>query len=198
MSSEQAFAPDQISLHDTPASMRVVDARVWDAAVSLDAFIAAAQQHQGFWQATRRLAVVTPDAIARVQAVAVPRRLLVLAEDWCGDAVNTLPVLQRLVEHSVHVELRVLRRDEYDGLMQAHLSNGARAIPVVMVLDADGRHYGWWGSRPSPLQRWRLLEGNAMDKDARSKATRTWYARDRGRTTVDEVLELLERSVAHV
>ena len=192
---ELPFGPEYLSLHDVPVSMPVVDADWWARALSIDDFIAQASSNVEFWKSTRRLAAISDAARLRAAAIDVPRRLLVILEDWCGDAVNTVPVIQRLAESNTMLALRVLRRDENLPLMDAHLSGTSRAIPVAMVLDTEGRHFGWWGSRPSPLQRWRLLEGNAMEQNERYKIARTWYARDRGRTTVDEILMLLERSV---
>jgi len=52
----------------------------------------------------------------------------VLVEDWCGDAVNTLPVIGRLAEHASNIELRVVGRDANLDLMDAHLTNGSRSI----------------------------------------------------------------------
>jgi hypothetical protein len=39
-----------------------------------------------------------------------------------------------------------------------------------------------------------LGPGQQLDKEARYREVRTWYARDHGRTTLDEVVALLERS----
>jgi hypothetical protein len=44
------------------------------------------------------------------------------------------------------------------------------------------------------LQRWVLGPGHQLDKDARYKEVRAWYARDHGRTTLEEVVSLLERA----
>jgi hypothetical protein len=62
----------------------------------------------------------------------------------------------------------------------------------VPVLVEAGRVRGSWGPRPSELQRWFLTEGVTLEKDVRYRHMRTWYARDRGRSTVDEVLALVE------
>ena len=79
--------------------------------------------------------------------------------------------------------------------MDAHLSpGGARAIPVVMVLDEEFEEQGWWGSRPAPLQRWFEEEGRAIPKEARYPLVRQWYARDRGYTTAAEMVALLEQA----
>jgi hypothetical protein len=119
----------------------------------------------------------------------------VLLEDWCVDAVNSIPYLARLAELASNVDLRVLGRDANPDLMDAHLSpTGARAIPVVILQDADGAEIGWWGSRPRPLQAWVSSEGAQLEKSERYRHERSWYARDRGRTTLDEVLGILERA----
>jgi hypothetical protein len=41
-----------------------------------------------------------------------------------------------------------------------------------------------------------LGEGQKLDKTERYRETRRWYARDHGRTTLDEVVSMLERGAA--
>jgi hypothetical protein len=124
-----------------------------------------------------------------------PYRLLALSEDWCGDAVNALPFVARWAEAVPGMELRVLSRDENPELMDTHLTDGrSRSIPVVMVLDPEYREVGWWGPRPRELQSWVLGEGRALDSDERYKVVRRWYARDKGRTVVEEVLRIMEEA----
>jgi hypothetical protein len=171
-----------------------LDETLWDAAWSLDAFIAQASTHRELWQTTRRLAQVTEAHGAAVASLHGSARLLVLLEDWCGDAIHTVPVVQRLVEANPLLSMRVVRRDENEALMSAHLTGTARAIPVVIVYDASGRERGWWGPRPSALETWVLREGMAMEKSERYRAIRTWYARDRGATTSSEVLQILRHA----
>lgn len=169
----------------------------WEGALRFGEFTARAQQLATLWKDQYRLAKVDADAVARVAAVPGQWHLLVLAEDWCGDAAHTVPFLERLAELAPNLDLRLLLRDEHPDLMDAHLSpTGGRAIPVVMVLDADLVERGWWGSRPGPLTEWVYAEGKDLDKDERYKRIRTWYARDRGQTTVAEVTALIERAAA--
>ena len=156
-------------------------------------FLDGAQAHAQLWRDISARAAVPAAMVERAREVGAPRRLLVLLEDWCGDAINTVPYLAALAEAVPGLELRVLRRDEHPALMDAHLSpTGGRAIPVVIVLDADYEELGWWGSRPAELQQWATSpEARAMDAKDRYRVVRTWYARDRGRTTMREVLDLL-------
>jgi hypothetical protein len=128
------------------------------------------------------------------RAAAIPGQwhLLVLNEDWCGDAVNTVPILARLADEAPNLHLRTLGRDANPDLMNAHLTNGSRSIPVVIVLDGGYAERGWWGPRPSALQRWVMTEGRTLTVAEKYREVRRWYARDRGATTVDEVLRLIE------
>ncbi|MBL0171873.1 MAG: thioredoxin family protein [Gemmatimonadaceae bacterium] len=175
------------------AGVRMHEA-TWDSARSLDDFIAQATVHQELWMTTRRLARISDAHRLAAGSLAHPLRLLVLLEDWCGDAIHTIPVVMRLVEATPAVVLRVVRRDEHDQLMDAHLTGTARAIPVVIAYGANGNEYGWWGPRPSALEAWVLRDGLEMEKSDRYRAIRTWYARDRGATTAAEVLTLLQHA----
>ena len=165
----------------------------WDRAESYEAFLGRAAQHVDLWRGIYERFRVPPQALARAEAVAGGWRLLVLSEDWCGDASNTVPLLARLADAVPGLELRLLDRDQNLALMDEHLTNGARGIPVVILLDGAGVERGWWGPRPADLQRWVMSEGKLIaDHDEKYLQVRKWYARDRGATTLDEVLSLLE------
>ena len=168
----------------------------YESAMTLDAFIERAQVNQDLWRAMYRRAQAPQDLLGQ-PALPTTRHLLVLLENWCGDAVNTIPVVARYAEAHPQLELRVLRREENPDLMDAHLSGTARAIPVVLVLDENYEELGWWGSRPAELQRWiESAEGQAVEGAERYKAVRRWYARDRGRSAVREITRLLAPTAA--
>jgi len=146
------------------------------------------------WTAVWRHARVDDDHVRRVSALPGNWHLLVLSEDWCGDAVNTVPIVARLVERCPNVDLRVFARDENVDIMDAHLTGSSRSIPVIIALDEAYEERGWWGPRPTVLQRWVSGQGQLLEKTARYREARTWYARDRGRTTLEEVVSMLERA----
>ncbi len=119
-------------------------------------------------------------------------KLLVLAEDWCVDTSSTLPVLARWVEATPGLSLRILRRDDHPELMDRYLSDGRRSIPVVLVLDRDFNVLRHWGPYSAPLSEWvREHKPPALVKEEFVKGKRTWYARDRGETTLREVMARL-------
>ncbi|MEO5590092.1 MAG: thioredoxin family protein, partial [Gemmatimonadaceae bacterium] len=68
----------------------------------------------------------------------------------------------------------------------------ARSIPIIIVYDAEFQERGHWGPRPGPLQHWVMTEGLALPKPDRYPHIRAWYARDKGRTIVSELLSIIE------
>jgi hypothetical protein len=168
------------------------------AAQPLTAFIALATEHGALWNAIAarsQQAAFPLELMERARAIGSPRHMLVLLEDWCGDAINTIPILDAFAARVPSFTLRVLSRDANDDLMDAHLSpTGGKAIPVVIVYDEHFRELGWWGSRPAALQDWvQSDEAQALSKSERYAAMRRWYVQDRGVSTLAEVLLVLER-----
>ncbi|MGD2122334.1 MAG: thioredoxin family protein [Gemmatimonadota bacterium] len=151
-------------------------------------FLATVQSHEALWHQIHERAQLSPEIRKIAEAVRGRWHLLVLAEDWCGDAVHVLPYLARLEEASPAFEVRILSRDENSDLMDAHLTAGTRSIPVVIILDGDFNEVGWWGPRPVPLQELFLREIKPLPKEERFPRIRAWFARDRGRTTLKEIL----------
>lgn len=160
----------------------------FESGLTFSAFLESARANKELWGAVYAHAHVHDAAVARALATGRTWHLMVLAEDWCGDAVNTVPVIARLTERAHNIDLRILPRDAHLDVMDAHLTAGTRSIPIAIVLDADYNETGYWGPRPSALQAWVVTEGRLLDKAARYKEVRRWYARDRGVSTVDEVL----------
>jgi Thioredoxin len=156
-------------------------------------FLGRPLSNKPLWEAIYNRATVDDELISRVQALGGRWHLLVLNEDWCGDSVNILPYLAKLTDGLENMEMRIVRRDENLDIMDAHLTGKSRSIPVVILLDEDFRECGWWGPRPTELQSWVIEEGLKLPKDERYKQVRTWYARDRGQTTMAEIVGMLEQ-----
>jgi hypothetical protein len=172
--------------------------KLWDQAFSFEEFVAACKaEHRGLWQGMYKLARVP--AWAREAVLAGTRRkLLVIAEDWCGDASNTVPTVAKFAESVPELELRVIQRDVHPEVMDRYLTNGSRSIPIVIALDESYQEVGHWGPRPSELQAWVMANRGTLPKSELYPQVRKWYARDRGETTLREVLEVAGFSVAKV
>lgn len=163
---------------------------------SLPEFVEAADANHDLWAAMAARAQAPLDLVERVASVPGTWHLLVLLEDWCGDAVSTIPQVAALAEAAPNLDLRVLERDANLDLMDEHLTHGSRSIPVVLILNAEYEEVAWWGPRPAPLQRWVRSDGQKLSKEDRYREVRRWYARDRGRSTLDEIVEALESAQA--
>jgi len=171
-------------------------ASLWDAALTFDQFVKASTKNCEMWTGVYRTAHVPAWALAEVQRLGGGSRfrLVVLAEDWCGDASSTVPVVARFAEAS-GIALRILRRDEHPEVMDRYLSpSGARAIPVIVILSTAMEEIGHWGSRPAELQAMVMAE-RAKGRTSKEyfPEVRRWYARDRGESTLREVLSAMAR-----
>jgi hypothetical protein len=148
---------------------------------------------EDLWRGVYARAVVPEWALERGKELGGDWRMLVISEDWCGDASNTVPVMARLAEVLPHIQMRVVKRDENPELMDAFLTNGSRSIPMAIVLRPDWTVAGTWGPRPAELQEFVLREKKAGGRpvDDIYRDVRRWYARDRGETTLRALLDIM-------
>jgi hypothetical protein len=167
----------------------------YSAAPDFATYLTTVTANAALWPAVYRTASVAEETVVRARELPGTWKLLALTEDWCGDAVNALPILARLVERVPTFELRLLGRDANPDLMDSHLTGTSRSIPIVMVFDESMAEVGWWGPRPFALQRWFLDGGIRLENGERYKQIRSWYARDRGRTILDEILSIAENGL---
>lgn len=169
---------------------------LWEQALAYDAFVASCKaEHCGLWEGVYSLARIPEWALAAVPQ-GVQRRFLVIAEGWCGDASNTVPIIAKLVRAIPGLELRVILRDTNPDVMNQYLTNGSRSIPIVIALDEEFQEIGHWGPRPSELQAWVTSNRATLPKTELYPQIRRWYARDRGETTLREVLKAAGFSAA--
>jgi hypothetical protein len=164
----------------------------FQAAPTFEQYLESVEKNRDLWHGVYARTNVPEDVAAEALRARGDWHLVALSEDWCGDAVNTVPVVARLAA-GAGWDFRVLDRDDNLDLMDAHLTNGrSRSIPVVIVYDAGFNEVGWWGPRPDEIQAWVMDEGLSMSSPERYKVIRRWYARDRGRSTAAEVLAIVK------
>lgn len=119
---------------------------------------------------------------------------LVLAESWCGDVAASLPVIHKIAEASPNISLKVVLRDESLDLMDTFLTNGARSIPKLIVLDkANNEIIGEWGPRPSIAKQ--MVEDYKREhgilSDEFKQELQVWYNKNKGQNILDDIVELL-------
>lgn len=121
---------------------------------------------------------------------------LVIAEGWCGDAAQIVPVLNKIAEASPKIDLKIVLRDENEELMNQFLTNGSKAIPKIIIIDNQDMVINSWGPRPSiatkMVQDYKEQNGS-LDTDFK-KNLQIWYNKDKGNNTQEDLVKLLKAS----
>ena len=119
---------------------------------------------------------------------------LVLTESWCGDAAQSLPVLNKIAAITPHLTLKVVLRDAHIDLMQHFLTNGAMAIPKLIAIDeVSGVIIGQWGPRPSEATKMvaHYKAANGSLSPEFKKDLQIWYTKDKGQSVIDDITRML-------
>ncbi|TAA71781.1 thioredoxin family protein [Planococcus salinarum] len=77
--------------------------------------------------------------------------ILVITEDWCGDAMMNNAILRKITDAG-DVEVRCVYRDENPELMDSFPADEGRSIPKYIFLSQDGEPLGAWGPRSAKVQ----------------------------------------------
>jgi len=148
-----------------------------------------------------RLTEATIDQLTKVEQ---PITWLVITEGWCGDAAQIVPVLNHMALENENITLRFLLRDKNEAVIDAFLTNNARSIPKIIVLDTATREVlNSWGPRPAEVQKMVMdakAEGLATDDLALRKQISAnaaeqlhlWYARNKTKAIQSEFLEVIK------
>jgi hypothetical protein len=119
---------------------------------------------------------------------------LVIAEGWCGDAAQILPIFNKMALETDKIDLKIIFRDLNDDLMNQFLTNGGRAIPKLLIINkATGKVCAHWGPRPkgaSDLIVNYKKEHGVVDDEAKSQL-QMWYLHDKGLSVQNEVMDLM-------
>ncbi len=124
----------------------------FDQGMSYDAFKAQMTRNQERFQANEQALVLDPADVAVFSNLPRPLDVLVLAEDWCGDVINNLPILGRLAAESGKLNVRIFLRDQNLDLMDQYLNQGQfRSIPVFVFFDEQFNELGRFIERPASV-----------------------------------------------
>lgn len=119
---------------------------------------------------------------------------LVLTESWCGDAAHVLPVLNKVAELSENINLRLVYRDENEGLMSNFLTNGNRSVPKLIMIDNHtGEVINTFGPRPSEVTDLvkNYISNYGLLTPEFKEELQNWYNTDKGKNTINDLLKLL-------
>ncbi|MCL4692054.1 MAG: thioredoxin family protein [Candidatus Hydrogenedentes bacterium] len=158
------------------------------------AWLAGAEErsHARKMEEARKQLALEPHVEAFLAAVPRPVHVIAIAEDWCGDVVRHVPVLQRLAEAGPNVKLRFITREQHPDVFVRFLTNGGEAIPKFVFLSDQFVECGNWGPMPD-LCRELISRGKGSgDVGAARKKVSAIYDSDLDRAmAIEELVRLI-------
>lgn len=137
------------------------------------------------------------DLISAIQQLSRKYVALVITEAWCGDASQIVPIFNKIAEASSgKIDLKILWRDGNLDLIDKHLTNGGRAIPKLIILDAETlEELVVWGPRPKIIQdlitEWR--QDPTLTHDDWAERAHAWYGKDKTQETQKELKNIISK-----
>lgn len=134
------------------------------------------------------------EVLKTLQNLKAKQTWLVIAEGWCGDAAQILPIIKLMAEASEYIDLKIVLRDENEALMNQFLTNGAKSIPKLIVLDENLNLINHWGPRPEAAKNLIIdykAKHGIVDETAKI-ALQKWYLDDKGISTMKEIVAMLQ------
>jgi thiol-disulfide isomerase/thioredoxin len=141
---------------------------------------------------------LSEDALIKTQSIKKDFTWLVLTESWCGDAAQTLPVINKFAEANEKIDLKVVLRDENEDLMNHFLTDGNKSIPKLIVLDNNSNKVvGSWGPRSEKASKMVMdyKEKHGQIDDQFKTALQNWYNEDKGSHIEKELVDLINELI---
>lgn len=136
-----------------------LDRARWEKGLTYDGFKTAMTRNQERFAANEARVDLDAETVRAFKALPRGTRVLVLAEDWCGDVVANLPVLGRIAKEAPALDVRIFLRDQNLDLMERWLNQGKyQSIPVFVLFDEGFRELGHWIERPASVTERRASE----------------------------------------
>jgi hypothetical protein len=138
-----------------------------------------------------KTAVLLDETKAAIQAINQPQHWIVITEPWCGDAAHILPILYLMAALNEKITFAIQLRDA-DSEIDQYLTNGGKAIPILIVRDETEKDLFHWGPRPVGLQTifMSLKERNAP-LDEIIEILQLFYNQDKAVSIQKEIVNLL-------
>ncbi len=137
--------------------------------------------------------VLIEDLSATIDLIEQPQIWLILAEGWCGDAAQTIPIFHLIEKQFPKIKIKLLLRDENVELMDHFLTDGSRSIPKVLMLDAISLNLlAQWGPRPSEaIALIDNLKAAKVEMMEIKEKLHAWYAKNKGVAVQSEIIDII-------
>ena len=145
-------------------------------------------------EALRQGLTLEPEVVEVLSALQRPVHVVAIAEDWCGDVVRHVPVLQRLADGAApNLQVRFISRGQHPDVFVRFLTNGGEALPKFIFLSDTFVECGNWGPMPEACREL-IARGKACgDLAAARVKVSALYEADSGlRAVISELLRLID------
>lgn len=188
-----------------------IDEKYWQNALTFEQYLKVAEERSqnnpdkndekqdyyelGLTRITRTLKTykVDADQLSTLRSKNFNGKVLIISEPWCGDASSTVPAVSKFFE-SAGNEVKIFLRDSDTSLIDQFLTNGSQSIPIVLLLNEDHSVKNVWGPRSKYgtelLKKFKENEETYPREDFYNDL-QVYYAKDRGKDTIQEILNLL-------
>jgi hypothetical protein len=134
------------------------------------------------------------DVIAKIRKIDKKITWIVLTESWCGDAAQTMPVMNKISALNSNIDFKVILRDENLELMNQFLTNGTLSIPKLITIDYKTKEIlADWGPRPNiatEMVNDFKKEHGVLTAEFKQNL-QMWYTKDKGQSTAEDILASL-------
>jgi hypothetical protein len=119
--------------------------------MTYDAYKAQMTRNQERFEENEKKLKIEPADLEAFKKLPKPLKVLVIAEDWCGDVIANVPIVGRLAKESGKLDVRVVLRDQ-SNLIDSYLNKGQfKSIPVVVLMDENFKELGVFYERPESV-----------------------------------------------
>lgn len=146
------------------------------------------QKRMSRWEKTGK---ITEPLSEKIQSIQGKQKWVLIAEPWCGDTAHLTPFIAKMAAQNPNISLEIQLRDT-DSEIENYLTNGAKAIPKLIIRDENGNDIATWGARPeacqSAVNQWK---NDGIEKTKLKANIQNWYNEDKGASIQKEFMEIL-------
>jgi hypothetical protein len=148
------------------------------------------QSRHDRWMKKGELLSETTEHLA---AISEPQTWVLISEPWCGDAAHITPFIFKMAKMNPAIRLEVQLRDS-ESEIENYLTNGNKAIPLLIVRNQANEDLFTWGPRPKDAQASFMKTGaKGMEMEQRKIELQNWYNNDKGAKIQNEIIALLKQ-----
>ncbi len=118
---------------------------------------------------------------------------LIVTESWCGDAAQTLPIMNKIATLNTNIDIKIILRDENHSFMD-YFFDGVMGIPKLLIIDAETKEVlHSWGPRPSKATKMvtEFKEKHGKLTPQFKQDLQVWYNKDKGANTIQDLVAFL-------